>query len=195
MALPPLLDRASERWWTLSPRWRAVLLAGGATLVLVAGLSHAAATPYGAPTSVLVATSDLPAGHELRAGDLRRTTWPRDLVPDDRLERAAGRLAAALPAGTVATARHIADAGVAASLPAGMAAVPLPADALPALTVGNRVDVIGRDLDGRAAVLARGGSVVAVDGTDVWVAVPAASAPDVAAAGAGGLVTVVALPP
>lgn len=194
-ALPRLLDRASEAWWSRAPRWRAagILLAIGVLVVL--GLAHASATPYGPPTTVLVATRDLPAGHQLTRDDLRRATWPDDLAPHDGLERAEGRLASALPEGSPATRRHVADDGVAATLPEGTAAVPVPIEGLPILTVGNRVEVVGRNLDGRAAVLANDGSVVAIDDTDVWLAIPAAQAADVAAAGASGMVTVVVLPP
>lgn len=194
-ALPRLLDRASEAWWSLSPRLRAVAIALAAGAIVVLGLSHAAATPYGPPTTVLVATRDLPAGHQLTRDDLRRTTWPTDLAPPDRLERAEGRLAGALPEGLPATRRHVADDGVAAGLPDGSAAVPIPIDGLPTLSVGNRVEVVGRDLDGRAIVLAQTGSVVAIDDADVWLAIPTAQAADVAAAGASGTVTVVVLPP
>ena len=167
----------------------------GIAALLVLGLAHAAATPYGPPTTVLVAARDLPAGHELAASDLRRTTWPRDLVPHDGLERPQGRLASALPQGAAATRRHVADEGVAAALPDGMAAVPVPVEGLPVLSVGSRVEVVGRDLDGRAVVLARESSVLAIDATDVWFAVPSTNAPEVAAAGASGMVTVVVLPP
>jgi hypothetical protein len=195
LPLPSVLDRLSERWWSLPPRWRSTLVLVAVAATVLLGLSHAAATPYGPPTSVMVATRDLPAGHELERGDLRRVTWPQELVPPDPLGHAEGRLAAALPEGSVATSRHVAAEGAAAALPHGMVAVPVPGEAMPALTVGSRVDVIGRDLDGRALVLARGGSVLAMDGTEVWLAVPEANAPEVAAAGASGLLTVVVLPP
>jgi hypothetical protein len=194
-ALPRLLDRASEGWWSLSPRWRGVAVVLAAGLLVLLGLAHAAATPYGPPTSVLVAARDLPAGHQLTREDLRRATWPTDLAPEDGLEQAEGRLASALPEGSVATRRHIADDGVAASLPDGASAVPVPIEGLPTLSVGNRVEVVGRDLDGRAIVLAHEGSVVAIDDTDVWLAIPAAQAADVAAAAASGMVTVVVLRP
>ena len=195
IALPPWLDRLSERWWALTPRARGAVIAIGATIGVLAGFSHAASTPFGPPTTVLVATRDLPAGHHLASGDLRRATWPQDLVPYDGLDRSEGRLASGLPQGTVATRRHLAEDGVVATLPDGQVAVPVPVDSLPELAIGNRVEVVGRDLDGRAAVLARDSTVVAIDGTDVWFAVPATSAPEVAAAGASGLVTVVVLPP
>lgn len=195
LALPPWLDRVSERWWRLTPRWRATIAIAIALAVIVAGLSHAAATPYGPPTTAYVAARDLPAGHVLEAGDLRRTTWPRDLVPHDGLERTEGRLAAALPEGTVATRRHLAAEGVAAALPPGQAAVPVPIDGLPELSIGSRVEVVSRDLHGHATVLARESTVVAIDATDVWFSVPTSSAPEVAAAGASGLVTVVVIAP
>ncbi len=195
VALPPWLDRVSERWWRLTPRWRATVSIAAALLVIVAGLAHAASTPYGPPTTTYVAARDLPAGHLLQAGDLRRTTWPRDLVPHDGLDDAEGRLAAALPEGTIATQRHLADEGVAAALPPGQAAVPVPLEGLPELGIGSRVEVVSRDLNGHATVLARESTVVAIDATDVWFSVPAGTAPEVAAAGASGLVTVVVIAP
>lgn len=195
LALPPWLDHLSERWWRLTPRWRAAIAIATVVAVVLAGVAHAAATPYGPPTTAYVAARDLPAGHVLESTDLRRTTWPRDLVPHDVLDRAGGRLAAALPEGSVATQRHLAEEGVAAALPPGQAAVPVPVDGLPELGLGSRVEVVGRDLHGHATVLARESTVVAIDATDVWFSVPAASAPEVAAAGASGLVTVVVIAP
>ncbi len=195
VTLPRLLDHLSERWWSLPPRARAVSIGVAVVGLVLAGLSHAAATPYGPPTRVLIADRDLPVGHELTGRDLQRTTWPADLVPDDALSEPTGRLTVPLTAQAVATQRHVAADGLASELRPDTAAVPIPSDALPALTIGSRIEVVGRDLDGRSVVLARDALVLAVDGTDVWLAVPRGVAPDVAAAGASGLVTVVLLPP
>lgn len=195
MALPRWLDAASERWWGLTPRLRTMLLTAAGVLTLLAGLGHAASTPYGPPTVVLVAVEDLPAGHELSARDLRRVTWPTGVVPDDALRTARGRLALPVPAQTVVTERHVAQDGLASGLADGLAAVPVPSDALPSLTVGDRIEVVGRNLDGQAVVLASDARVLGTDDTDVWLAVPRSTAADVAAAGASGLVTVVVLRP
>lgn len=195
VALPRWLDAASERWWGLPPRLRATLLASASALVVLAGLGHAAATPYGPPTIVLVATEDLPAGHRLTARDVRRVSWPSAIVPDDALRTVQGRLALPVPAQTVVTRRHVAHDGMAAALTEGMAAVPVPAEALPSLTIGDRVEVVGRNLDGQAAVLASDARVLGADDTDVWLVVPRERGAEVAAAAASGLVTVVLLKP
>ncbi len=161
---------------------------------MVLAFSHAAATPYGPPTSVWVATRDLPAGHHLTEDDLRRDTWPQSLVPAGALRSPEGRLSSALPHGTVATTGHVADDGIAAGLPDGKAAVAIPSELLPALGIGNQVALVGRDLDGRATVLTSDGQVLAVDEVDAWFAVPVGQAPQVAAAAASGMITVVLIP-
>lgn len=194
-ALPDILDRASERWWSLPPRTRVVLGAGALALVLLAGLSHAAAAPYGPPATVHVAARDLPIGHEVAAGDLRRTDRPRELIPAGATSDPAGRLTAPLPAGAVLTDGHLGSDGIASLLPTGTVAVPLPVESIPTLAVGQHVDVVGRDVQGVGAVLARGARVIAVEAEDVWLAVSREAAPDVAAAAPTGTVSVVVLAP
>ena len=193
VALPRWLDVAIEQWWSLAPRLRAGLLTAAAAVLVLGGLGHAASTPYGPPTVVLVAVEDLPAGHQLSTRDVRRVTWPSAVVPDDALRTVQGRLALPVPAQTLVTERHVAQDGLAAGLAEGMAAVPVPTDALPSLTVGDRVEVVSRNLDGQATVLAAHARVLAIDDSDVWLAVPRQSAAEVAAAAASGLVTVVVL--
>lgn len=193
-ALPAALDAWSERWWAMPPRARGLLLAFLVVLALVAGTSHVAATPYGPPTTALVAVSDLAVGHDLDRSDVRQVDWPEDLVPEAAAHEASGRLAAALPTGSVLTDHHLTDGGAASQLATGMAAVPLPADLLPTLAPGHVVDVIGADVTGDPSVLAHEAQVISTDGVDVWLAVPRDRAPSVAAAGASGTITVVVLP-
>lgn len=190
VALPAALDTISDRWWGLGPRTRTwVVVAAVIALLAGAGL-RAAATPYGSPVGVLVATSDLEPGSPLADADLARRRWPADLVPEGARTRADGTLTAPLPAGAVLTDRHVTDAGVGGLVADGRAAVPLPADLVPELPVGTRLQVVATGVDGEAAVLADDAEVVAEDGASVWVAVPHVSAADVAAAGLRGAVAI-----
>lgn len=194
-ALPRGLDRISEGWWSLSPRRRFVALAMLVVMTVTGGISHVAATPYGPPAAVLVAVEDLAVGHELGPTDVHRSSWPVGLIPDGAVTDATGRLAAPLPAGSVLTDRHLASGGVAALLPTGTVAVPLPAEAIPAIEPGQRIDLIGRDVQGAGSRLARDAQVLSTDADDVWVAVQRERAPDVAAAAASGTITVVVVGP
>lgn len=194
-SLPYGLDRVSERWWRIPPRRRFLLLAAAAVVILLVAVSHAAGTPYGPPVPVLIASQDLDVGQEIEPGDLNRTTWPEGLIPDGAADEAAGRLAAPVPAGTVLTDRHLAVGGIAERLPHGTVAVPVPVDAVPALDSGSRIDLIGRDLHGGAAVLAREAYVLSTDVTGLWLAVARDDAPQVAAAAASDSLTVVLLAP
>lgn len=195
LRLPPALDQLAERWWAAKPRTR--LLAGvlALLLLLAAGVGHLAAAPYGHPTTVLVAVHDLQPGHQLTPGDLHRRTVPDDLVPDGALRAAAGVLASALPAGAIATDRHLGDGGWAANLPAGRAAVAVPSDRLPALHPGTRVELVGADHDGGGVVLGRDAVVLATEAEETWFAVDAQDAVAITAAGQVGALAVVVLPP
>lgn len=167
-----------------------------ALLVVAAGTGHVAATPYGPPTVVLVAARDLGPGEVLTESDLTRRTVPADLVPAGALRRSEGVLAAALPAGAVATDRHLGDGGWAAGLPAGRVAVAVPAERLPTLTPGSRARLVGTDLDGRATVLAEDAVVLGTEELgSVWFAVDATDAVAVTGAAAVGGLAVVVLPP
>lgn len=190
-ALPRGLDRLSEGWWSLSPRRRFVTLVILVVMTVTGGISHVAATPYGPPAAVLVAVEDLAVGHELSPTDVHRTSWPVGLLPDGAVTDATGRLAAPLPAGSVLTDRHLASGGIAALLPTGTVAVPLPTAAIPAIEPGEWIDLIGRDVQGTGGVLARDAQVLSADGVDVWVAVSREQAPAVAAAAATGTITIV----
>ncbi|MFP4235205.1 MAG: SAF domain-containing protein, partial [Nitriliruptoraceae bacterium] len=87
---PRPLDLLAERWWAARPRARTALGLLVVLLLLAAGTGHVAATPYGPPTSVLVATRDLGPGEALTDADLARRTVPADLVPSGALEQAEG---------------------------------------------------------------------------------------------------------
>jgi hypothetical protein len=199
VALPPRLDVLSERWFAARPRTRVALLAGAVGLLLLVGAAHLIASPFGPPQTVLVATGDLPAGHRLDASDLRATGWPRELVPAGALAvrgDGVGRtLRAPLPAGAVATDRHLGDLGLADLLPADRAGVPVPIDLLPDLEVGTRLDLVGRDVHGQPIALAADALVVGDDGDALWLAVTPGDAPGVAAAAAAGVLTTVVRAP
>lgn len=193
--LPRALDGLAEAWWAATPRARLLIGLLAVLLVLAAGIGHLAATPYGPPTTVLVATRDLSPGERLVAADLRRRTVPADLVPMGALDSADGVLAATLPEGAIATDHHLGDGGWAAGLPAGRAAVAVPAERLPALTPGTRVQLVGTDHDGRGVILGNSAVVLAAELEDIWFAVDADDAVAITAAGAVGALAVVVLPP
>ena len=195
MRLPPALDALAERWWAATPRARLLVGLLAVLTLLAAGVGHLAAAPYGHPTTVLVATRDLHPGHRLEAHDLRRRTVPEDLVPAGALDAPEGVLASTLPAGAIATDRHLDEGGWAAGLPPGRAAVAVPSERLPALTPGTRVELVSADHDGRGVVLGRDGVVLAAEMEEVWFAVDAEDAVSITAAGQVGALAVIVLPP
>jgi hypothetical protein len=196
---PAALDGLAERWWRLPPRLRAALVVVASLTLLAAGTLHLTRSPWGAPVTVLVAADDLEVGATLTAGDLRRADRPAGLLPDGALRDASPALGAtvvaAVPAGGVVTDRHLGDGGLGAAVPAGHAAVALPADLVPALPAGARLDLVAADLDARGVLLATDAVVLAEDGLHVWVVVARSAAADVAAAAAAGAVSVVVVPP
>lgn len=194
-SLPQIVDAASERWWGLRPRTRAGLGAVIALVVLAAGAGHVASSPWGPPVTVLVAARDLETGETLTRSDVRRTGWPESLVPAGALSEATGTVVTPIPEGAVLTDRYLGDAGLAAALPDGHVAVPLPMELLPRLPAGVRLDLVAAQLDGRGVTVAQRALLLSGDGTQVWVAVERAVAADVAAAATTGQLTAVILPP
>lgn len=198
--LPPVLDRGAERWWALSPRSRAVVLLALAVVALGLVGRGATASPWGPPRPVLVAATDLPAGHALSPGDGRPTSWPAELVPADALDAddlaaaADHRLAVPVPAGGVLT-RGALVRGVAGLLHDGESAVAVPVDGLPSVAAGDVVDVVASRTDGGGQRVATGARVLALDGTFLWLGVPVDRVDAVAAAGAAGRLTLAVRPP
>lgn len=92
---------------------------------------HAAA-PSSTPVPVVVATSDLPAGHALARADLRVVRWPASLRPPGA--RAAPRtligrrLAGPVGAGEALTPTRLFGSGLTAGLPRGAVAAAVPLD-------------------------------------------------------------------
>jgi hypothetical protein len=194
LALPPVLDAVAERWWRTRPRTRALLSLGALSVVVLAGVGHAAASPHGPPTGVWLAERDLPVGAALEGG-VRRASWPQDLVPVDAVTEPTGTLIAPVPRGAVVTTGHVGHGGFAAGLPAGTAAVALPLDALPALTAGARIDLVVADPDGGGVTVASDAVVLGSDEVTVWVAVDRGRAAQVSGAALHGPIGVVVLPP
>jgi len=165
------------------------LLAGLLTAVAVAaGLHSARATPP-ARVEVLVAAHDLPAGVVVATDDVRRVGFAPDSVPDGLARRPTGRtLAAPMRAGEPLTDVRLVGPALADGYP-GLVAAPvrLPdAGMAGLLRVGDRIDLIAADPQGRSA------ETVAAD-------VPVLALPDtpteVGAAGLTGRLVVVGAQP
>jgi hypothetical protein len=192
---PAFLDRAAERWWQLPPRVRVLGMVAAVALTLAAGTVHLTTSPWGAPTTVLVAAHDLSVGQAIGPDDVRRADWPASLVPAGAVLEPAGSVLAPVPAGSILTDLHLGDGGIGDSLPPGRAAIGLPAELVSDLPPGATIDLVAPDLDARGVILASRAVVLVDDGTRVWVVVDHPEAADVAAAAATGTITVVVLPP
>lgn len=195
ITLPAPFDGISERWWRLSPRLRAGLVVALVVLLLALAGRGAARSPWGAPTPVLVTTSDLAPGQAVGVGVVGGADWPAQLVPDDALTDlgqlpADARVRGAAPAGTVLTERHLAT-GVAGLVDADEAAVPVPRDGQPPLRAGQVVDAIVTTVQGTASRVAPDARVLAVDADWLWVAAPAGRADALAGAATSGQLVLV----
>lgn len=198
--LPDLLDRASERWFGLPPRARVAVLVGVAVLLLLVAGAGAARSPWGPPVPVLVTTVDVEAGQPVEAAAVRTERRPARLVPEDALRDAGtlgtARAAGLLVAGTVLVTRHLAGEDVVAgALADGRAAYPVDATALPPLGVGQRLDLVAGDLEGRGRTLARDVRVLHLADGTVWLDVAREDAPAIAAAALRDGLQVVLLAP
>lgn len=95
--------------------WRArPWLAAAAAAFAVVILAQLAFPAPAATTPVLLATTDLSAGHTVTAADVRSGEWPDDLAPPSALAAgdAIGQvLAAPVPEGAALTARHLTSGG------------------------------------------------------------------------------------
>lgn len=177
-------------WWAAAPtRLRALIRGLGLGLALLAATGSLVDGPWGPPREVLVAAHAVPPGLPVGPQDVRVATRPRDLVPDGAMTSPAmlppdAVAHGALAAGAVLTVDNVPPA-VAVAVP-GTAVVPVPADVLPPLPVGTRLDVAASGLDGQARTVARGATVVADDGTWRWLRVERSEVADVAAGLRGG---------
>jgi len=188
--LPGVVDRVAEGWWRLAPRARTALTGLAVLAVLGATLLRIALSPYGAPVTVLVATSDLMVGTIPGASDVTTARWPRALLPPSppaaRGDLGGARLSMGIAAGTVLTRAHLRDDGPLAELTPGAAAVPAPLGSLRGAASGALLDLVGVAGDGSGRTIARGVRVLAVDGDTVWLEVERDRAADVAAAALRG---------
>jgi Flp pilus assembly protein CpaB len=150
--------------------------------------AQAGADRYGRPTTVAVATRDLPPGHVIRGDDVRVTTVPQQAVPRSALVHApVGRpLHTAVDEGEVITRRQVGERGmspIAAALPTGMGAIAIPRGDHPLpLRLGDHVEVLLMDADsGEAEPIDETAPVLSVDGSVAVVAVAPDLIPDIAA--------------
>ncbi len=165
------------------------LLAGLLTAVAVAAGLHTARAAPPAEVPVLVAARDLPAGVVIAADDVRRVGFAPGSVPAGVAQNPAGRtLAAPMRAGEPLTDVRLVGPALTDGYP-GLVAVPvrLPDPGMAGLLrVGDRVDLISADPQGRSA------ETVAAD-------VPVLALPDtpteVGAAGLTGRLVVVGAQP
>ncbi len=195
LRLPRALDAAAEWWWRATPRTRVLLGALAVVAVLAAGIGHAAASPYGPPTPVLIATRDLLPGETPGPDDLERVSIPSALVPSAAALETGGVISHALPTGAILTSRHLGEGGWAASLPPGRVAVPVRVEELPPLTPGSHLDVIGAGADGQGRRLSADVVVLSAGDDQVWLSIGAEDAVAVSGAASAGALAVVVLPP
>ena len=165
------------------------LLAGLLTAVAVAAGLHTARAAPPPQVEVLVAAHDLPAGEVLDAGDVRRVGFAPGSVPHGVAQDPAGRtLAAPLRAGEPLTDVRLVGPALTDGYP-GLVAVPvrLPdAGMAGLLRVGDRIDLVSADPQGRSAeTVAAGVPVLALPDTPT----------EVGAAGLTGRLVVVGAQP
>ncbi len=133
-------------------RWPRRLAAVGCLLLAgVAAFAPRREAPRdgAAESAVAVATRALPAGATLSRGDVAVTRWPRSLVPagtqPDPTQLVGRTLAGAVSQGEAITRPRLVGADLAAGLPAGRLAVPVPivdANAAALIRPGDRVDLL-----------------------------------------------------
>lgn len=205
-ALLRALDRLRRRL-LIHRRLLAALCTGLAVLLTVSALRP----PDPATTLLWTADRPLPSGTVLDADDLRRTEFRPGSEPVSAVradQQLLGRtLAVPLEEGEVLTPAKVVGEGLLAGHP-GRAAVPLripDGDVVGLLRVGDRVDVIASDPQGRrpserlatgASVLAlpepsRGSSGPGLSGRLVVLAVPSTDVAHVAEAGTSLFLTVI----
>jgi pilus assembly protein CpaB len=171
---------------------RRLLAAGFAAVAVAAGLNVVA--PPAPPTmSVVVASTDLPAGTSLGADHLQTAHTPTDLAPRGALTNAddaiGGVLGAPLRAGEVLTDVRLLGPPLVDAYGGGRVAAPVriaDAEAVRLLQTGDRVDVLAADPSGVAE------TVVVASAAPVVVVPDAGDA--VASTPSGGLVVLAVTP-
>jgi Flp pilus assembly protein CpaB len=162
------------------------------------GDASAAKARFGALVPAVVVTGDVDAGTTLDGADVELRSLPAALVPDGAVRSLPDGAVALvdLVAGEPLVAARLAPAGtsaVAARLPVGTRGIAVPAEGVPPLERGDRVDVVATLGDGSAGqptvTAARGALVVDVGAEAVTVAVDAGDVNQVAFALTAGVVT------
>ena len=131
--------------------WLLIGLAAVLTAAFVysrAAGAEAARHRWGTARSVVVAVRDLPAGHRVEPGDVRRQSWPAALVPSGALSSLDDGVVVAAPvvAGEPVVRGRLGRAGPARSPPRWRpvdAAVTIPVgDTPPPVAAGDQVDLV-----------------------------------------------------
>lgn len=136
--MPPRPSARALLW-----RWRRLLLATAFAAILALGINSLGRSHEELET-LYVASANLPAGHELTAGDLLARQAPSGLVPAalPASQVAGERLAIGLPEGAPVTSAHLLGPTLADHAPKGTIVVPVPLASPPDLTpVGTRVEL------------------------------------------------------
>lgn len=118
-------------------------------LALSSALGKGTDAPVGRSVPVLVAARDLPAGHTVRAQDVRVAQWPPSLRPSSARAAPTGvvgrRLVAPVAAREAVTSDRLLGPGLAAALPAGLVVAPVTVDdphVAEFVHAGDRVDLL-----------------------------------------------------
>lgn len=187
--LPGPLDDVAEAWWGLPTRVRLLATAVVVALVVLGLTLRSSTSPWGRPTTVVVAARAAAPGDPLVA---TTTTWPADLVPADALTTPRDGIAnRAVRAGEVLTRADVAG-DLSHLLTTDEVAMTI-SGAPPGLPATAHLVLLGTDFDGVGRRLG-GARLLSRDDETTWVAVDRGVAPAVAAALSTGQVTVAVAP-
>ncbi len=199
-AWPAPIDAVLDTWAAASGRVRTLLRIVALALASLAASGGLVRGPWGAPVEVVVVRHTLAAGTPVTADDLSLARRPTGLVAHDTV-----RDPTALPPGTLTsgvvtegstlTWSHVVVDGPAGAATAGTAVVPVPAELVPQLPIGTRLDVAVPGFDGHAEVVARDATLVADDGSWRWLRVQRDEVAAIAAGVSDRSLVIAVLPP